>query len=213
MKNKFSLIIIVLTLALLSAACAAQDATNEPVDATTVPTTSTDGVATAAATGEADTTPTGAAGDSTPAQGAGETSAAPTPSADGSASTPSSSGTAIIPQTGGDAGEAGIPDDLDEVIRILIETGATVEIGDAFDLDAVSVPGQTIRINGEEVQIFTYPSAEQLEVDAAQVEELNPPLEEPYFYKMGTMLVRYVGSDPLVRDLLEDVLGADVVGQ
>lgn len=213
MKNKFSLIIIVLTLALLSAACAAQDATNEPVDVTTVPTTSTDSVATADATGEADTTPTGAAGDSTPAQGAGETSAAPTSSPDGSSSTPSSSGTAIIPQTGGDAGEAGIPDDLDEVIRILIETGATVEIGDAFDLQAVSVPGQTIRINGEEVQIFTYPSAEQLEVDAAQVEELNPPLEEPYFYKMGTMLVRYVGTDPLVRDLLEDVLGADVVGQ
>lgn len=213
MKNKFSLIIIVLTLVLLSAACAAQDATNEPVDATTVPTTSTDSVATTDATGEANTTPTGAAGDSTPAQGAGETSTAPTPSPDGSASTPSSSGTAIIPQTGGDAGEAGIPDDLNEVIRILIETGATVEIGDTFDLDAVSVPGQTIRINGEEVQIFTYPSAEQLEVDAAQVEELNPPLEEPYFYKMGTMLVRYVGSDPLVRDLLEDVLGADVVGQ
>lgn len=213
MKNKFSLIIIVLTLALLSAACAAQDATNEPVDATTVPTTSTDSVATTDATGEANTTPTGAAGDSTPAQGAGETSTAPTPSPDGSASTPSSSGTAIIPQTGGDAGEAGIPDDLNEVIRILIETGATVEIGDAFDLDAVSVPGQTISINGEEVQIFTYPSAEQLEVDAAQVEELNPPLEEPYFYKMGTMLVRYVGTDPLVRDLLEDVLGADVVGQ
>jgi hypothetical protein len=213
MKNKFVLIIMLLTLALLSAACAAQDATNEPIDATTISTPSTNSVATADSTGEADMTPTGAVGDSTPAQGAGETSTAPTTSPDGSASTPSAGGTAIIPQTGGDAGEAGIPDDLDEVMRILVETGATVEVGDAFELDAVSVPGQTIRINGEDVQIFTYPSAEQLEVEAAQVEELNPPLEEPYFYKMGTMLVRYVGTDPLVRDLLEDVLGADVVGQ
>ena len=47
-------------------------------------------------------------------------------------------------------------------MRVLRETGATVELGDPVEEDRLSVPGQIIRINGEEVQIFTYNSVEEL---------------------------------------------------
>jgi hypothetical protein len=209
MKNKFVLIIALLAVALVSAACAAQEATNEPGAVTTMPATSTDGVATLEGTSETAPTPTGA----TPATGADETSTAPTTSPDGSGATQGASGTAVIPQTGGGGVVAGAPDDLDEVMRVLREAGAAVELGDTVQQDFLSVPGQSIRVNGKEVQVFTYDDLETLEIQVSQVEDLNPPEGEAHFYKLGNMLVRYVDSDPGVRDLLEDVLGAQAVGE
>jgi hypothetical protein len=181
MRNKSALFTVLLALALLSVACAAQDVTDVPAGSTAMPTTdSTTGV------GDPSTTPTVAADSSTPAQGAG--------------------GTAVIPQTGG--GNVGAPDDLDELIRVLRTAGATVELGDEVTQDFLSVSGQIIRINGEEVQIFIYNSAELLETQASQIPDDGNAENEPHFYKLGNMLVRYVGRDPGVRDLLEDVLGA-----
>lgn len=126
-------------------------------------------------------------------------------------SEPESAGTAAIPQTG--PGEAGIPDDLDEVLRVLRTAGATVNLADPVESDVLTVPGQIVHINSEEVEFYAYESAEQAEVEASLVADLGDPEAEPQFYKMGNMLVRYVGNDTLVRDLLEDVLGARAAGQ
>ena len=135
----------------------------------------------------------------------------PTPFGDSGTPATEAGGSAGIPQTG--PGDAGVPDDLDEVIRVLIETGATVELGDVVEQEGVSLPGHILMINGEEVQIFTYESAEKLEAQASQLADTDDPEDEPHFYKLGNMLVRYVGSDPGMRDLLEDVLGAQAAGQ
>lgn len=189
MRNKLALFTILLTLAFLSVACAAapDDVTSVPGESTAMSTTdSTTGSTATTEAGDAAMTPTVSAGGSTPAQGAG--------------------GTAVIPQTGG--GNVGAPDDLDELIRVLRTAGATVELGDEVTQDFLSVSGQIIRINGEEVQIFIYNSAELLETQASQIPDDGNAENEPHFYKLGNMLVRYVGRDPGVRDLLEDVLGA-----
>lgn len=212
MKHKLVFFTVLLMFTIFAAACGTQEATTEPGAATTVPTTV--GTDSSTATGEADqtaVTPTGAAGSDTPTQSTGDTEMTPTVSAEGGTPSQGSDGTAVIPQTG--LGDAGLPDDLDDVVMVLRETGATVKLGDAVEDDLVSVAGQSILINGEEVRIFTYPSAEDLEAQAAQLLNQGPPEEEPQFYKLGNMLVRYTGSDPLVRDLLEDVLGARAGGQ
>jgi hypothetical protein len=99
------------------------------------------------------------------------------------------------------------------MLRVLRTAGATVELGDAVENELLSISGQSVMINGEEVQIFTYASAEELETVASQVADEGDPEDEPHFYKLGNMLVRYIGSDPGVRDLLEDVLGAQAAGQ
>lgn len=219
MKNKYILIMALLTLTLFSAACAAQDATNEPAVTTAISTISADDDGTPVGTSEAALTPTGAVNGATPAQGTAETSTTPTVSADGTTPTEGAAGTAIIPQTG--SGVAGTPDDLDEIMRSIRETGATVEFGDTVQHDFFSVAGQTIRINGEDVQFFIYDSAEQLEAQASQVADDGGSIgttmvtweDQPHFYKLGNMLVLYVGRDPEVRDLLEDVLGAQFAGR
>lgn len=210
MKNKFVLILTLLGLALVSAACAAQEADTDPGAATPMETVSTgDNTAVAEETGEVAETPTAAAESGTPAQGSENTGTTPTVSAEGGTPSQGTGDTAVIPQTG--PGDAGLPDDLDEAIRVLRETGATVEMGEAVEQDFLTIPGQSIMINGEEVQIFTFSSAEELEAQASQLD--GNPEDEPHFYKMGSMLVRYAGSDPGVRDLLEDVLGAQAAGQ
>ena len=204
MRNKYFLFTVLLTLAVLSAACSAGNTTNEPGAPTALPT----------ATGqaaEAVTTPTVAVASSTPEQGTAETGATPTASADSDTPAPEAGGTPGIPQTG--PGNAGLPDDLDEVIRVLRTAGVTAHLGDRVQADFVSVPGQILLINNEEVEIYTFHSVEELEAQASQLADQNDPEDEPQFYTMGNMLVRYAGSDPLVRDLLEDMLGAQAAGQ
>ena len=205
MVKKFTLWTVLLVLSLFSAACAAQDTTTQEGDVTAAPVVTSDG---SMAT-ETSITPTGAV-EEMPTQEAGDSAATPTSSADG-AVTPEAGGTAVIPQTG--LGEAGVPDDLDELIRVVRTTGASVNLGEAVELETVSIPGQALLINGEEVQVFTFESAEELEVQASQLADEQDPESEPHFYKLGTMLVRYAGNDTLVRDLLEDVLGAQAAGQ
>ncbi|HEX5809986.1 MAG TPA: hypothetical protein VFY25_15055 [Anaerolineales bacterium] len=212
MKNKYILFTFLLMLALVSAACSAQNTTSEPGAATTLPTATTGAeLATEEAT-EAAMTPTGSVEVGTPDQGTAETGTTPTGSADSGTPAPESGGSAGIPQTG--PGDAGVPDDLDEVMRVLRELGVTVDLGDPIDeADFVSIPGQILFIDGEEVEIYTFNSAEELEAQATGLADLNDPEDEPQFYKMGNMLVRYTGSDPGVRDLLENVLGAQAAGQ
>ena len=205
MVKKFTLWTVLLVLSLFSAACAAQDTTTQEGDVTAAPVVTSDG---SMAT-ETSITPTGAV-EEMPTQEAGDNAATPTAAADG-AVTPEAGGTAVIPQTG--LGEAGVPDDLDELIRVVRTTGASVNLGEAVELETVSIPGQALVINGEEVQVFTFESAEELEVQASQLADEQDPESEPHFYKLGTMLVRYAGNDTLVRDLLEDVLGAQAAGQ
>ena len=205
MVKKLTLWTVLLVLSLFSAACTAQDTTTQEGDVTAAPVVTSDG---SMAT-ETSITPTGAV-EEMPTQEAGDSAATPTSSADG-AVTPEAGGTAVIPQTG--LGEAGVPDDLDELIRVVRTTGASVNLGEAVELETVSIPGQALVINGEEVQVFTFESAEELEVQASQLADEQDPESEPHFYKLGTMLVRYAGNDTLVRDLLEDVLGAQAAGQ
>jgi hypothetical protein len=200
MKNKLIPITILLALALVSAACAGQQATNEPAEATTLPAVSGDqGPATEDAT-EAPTTP---------AEGQAETNLTPTVSPEGG--TPEIDGTAAIPETG--LGNAGVPDNLDDVLLVLRETGATVDVTDPVESDVLSVPGQIVFIDNEEVEFYTYESVEAAEAQRSLVADLVNAQGQPQFYTLGNMLVRYVGSDPGVRDLLEDVLGAQEAGR
>jgi len=156
-------------------------------------------------------TPTGAVEEATSTQEAGEVEMTPNITTENHTPAAEADGTAGIPQTG--FGDAGIPDDLNEVIRVLNATGVMVEVGDEVQQDSVTAAGRILVIDGEDVRFFTYGSAEELEVQASQLADDGDPEREPRFYKLGNMLVFYAGRDPGVRDLLEDVLGAQAAGQ
>lgn len=129
----------------------------------------------------------------------------------GQTTTEEASVTAGSPQT--NPGDASVPEDLDEVIRVLLETGATVDLADPVESDVLSVPGQIVHINNEEVEFYTYESTEAAAAEAPLVADLTNPEGAPQFYRLGTMLIRYVGVNDVVRDLLENLLGAQPAGE
>ncbi len=129
----------------------------------------------------------------------------------GQTTTEEASATAGSPQT--NPGDASVPEDLDEVIRVLLETGATVDLADPVESDVLSVPGQIVHINNEEVEFYTYESTEAAAAEAPLVADLTNPEGAPQFYRLGTMLIRYVGVNDVVRDLLENLLGAQPAGE
>ena len=108
---------------------------------------------------------------------------------------------------------AGAPADLDEVMRVLLETGATAQLADPVESDVLSAPGQIVLINDDEVEFYTYGSAEEAAAQAPLVADLTNPEGKPQFYRLGNMLVRSAGSNDVVRDLLQNVLGAQAAGQ
>jgi len=112
-------------------------------------------------------------------------------------------------------------EDLGSLSQALRAAGATVEGGDSLDQPFFSVTGQILKINGADVQVFEYKSAEAMEADAAQVSadggsvgtSMVTWMATPHFFKSGNVLVIYVGDDAAVLDLLKSVLGEQFAGR
>jgi len=119
-----------------------------------------------------------------------------------------------IPETGG-------VEDYEGLVNALEAAGATVEFGDEIEQVFFTVMGRIIKVNGADVQVFEYDSAEAMEAEAAQVSEDGGSIgtnmvmwvEAPHFYKAGRLIVLYVGEDEDILDLLDSALGPQFAGR
>jgi hypothetical protein len=99
--------------------------------------------------------------------------------------------------------------------------GAKVEVGDSVEQAFFTVKGRIIKVNGADVQVFEYESAEAMEADASQVSadggsvgtSMVAWMATPHFFKSGRVLVLYVGDDTVVLDLLKGTLGEQFAGR
>ncbi|HLF73123.1 MAG TPA: hypothetical protein VI524_02165 [Anaerolineales bacterium] len=115
----------------------------------------------------------------------------------------------------------GAVEDQVSLIDALRAAGAEVEPGDAVEQAFFSVSGQIIKVNGQDVQVFEYESAEAMETDAAQVApdggsigtSMVTWVATPHFFKSGRILVLYVGDDAAILDLLKGALGEQFAGR
>lgn len=115
----------------------------------------------------------------------------------------------------------GAVEDQVSLMDALRAAGAEVEIGDRVGQAFFSVTGQILKVNGADVQVFEYESAEAMEADAAQVSADGGSIgtsmvmwvEAPHFFKAGRVLVLYVGEDAAVLDLLKGALGEQFAGR
>ena len=111
--------------------------------------------------------------------------------------------------------------DQASLIAALEAAGATVEVGDLVEQAFFSPVGQIIKVKGADVQVFEYESAAAMESEASQVASdggsigtsMVTWMDTPHFYKVGRIMVLYVGSDSTILSLLEDVLGSQFAGQ
>jgi hypothetical protein len=116
---------------------------------------------------------------------------------------------------------APVVEDQASLLVALQAAGATAEVADTIIQDFFTPEGSIIKVNGQDVQVFEYESAEAMEAEAAQVAPdggsvgtaMMMWMDAPHFYKTGRILVLYVGSDTTVPGLLENVIGPQFAGQ
>jgi hypothetical protein len=114
-----------------------------------------------------------------------------------------------------------VVEDLESLLAALQAAGASANVGDAVIQDFFTPEGQIITVNGADIQVFEYESAEAMESEAAQVApdggsigtSMVSWMDAPHFYKAGRIIVLYVGSDAAVLSLLENAIGPQFAGQ
>ncbi|MDQ2690991.1 MAG: hypothetical protein M3Y68_03065 [Chloroflexota bacterium] len=108
----------------------------------------------------------------------------------------------------------------EDLVNSLQAAGATVEPGEGVEQPFFSVPGQTIQVNDQAVQVYVYESAEALEAEAAEISEDGSSIgttmvnweQPPHFFKSGRVLALYLGEDPNILNLLGSVLNPEFAG-
>ena len=127
---------------------------------------------------------------------------------------------ACAPQ--GDApAEPAAVEDLGSLSKALRDAGATVESNETIQQEFFTVEGRILKVNGTDVQVFEYKSADTMEAEAALVApdggsvgtSMMMWMATPHFFKSGRMLVLYVGDDAAILDLLKPVLGDQFAGR
>ena len=107
------------------------------------------------------------------------------------------------------------------LVDALRAAGMTVESTGEVSQPFLAVPGQQLQVNGGNVQVFEYASAEVAAADANQIAPDGSStattmitwVEPPHFYRKDQLLVLYVGSDEAIQDLLTSLLGPQFAGQ
>jgi hypothetical protein len=112
-------------------------------------------------------------------------------------------------------------EDQASLVAALKAAGVNVETGDPITQDFFSVGGQTIKVNGADLQVFEYENAQAMEADASKVASdggsigtsMVDWIDMPHFYKAGRMIVLYVGSDQTILNLLNKIIGPQFAGR
>lgn len=114
--------------------------------------------------------------------------------------------------------------DADTMVGALQAHGTVVKWGGTVAQPFFSVEGVLMRIDGEDVQVYEYASADAARADASRITpEGNGVyfdsaatfvewIDTPHLYTSGRLIVVYVGHEPAVLDALEGMLGAPFAG-
>ena len=111
--------------------------------------------------------------------------------------------------------------DLDTLVEALKARGLKVEHAGDVSQPFFSVEGRALTVNGENVQVFRYPTVEAAGRDAGQVSpdgsgvgtSMVSWVGTPHFYRKGNLIVLHVGDNPRVTGALRSTLGAQFAGR
>jgi len=117
--------------------------------------------------------------------------------------------------------QAGVEADTASLISRLRAQGAGVERTGTAEQPFLSVTGTMIKLEGGDIQLFEFPSAADMEANAAMISRDGSAvgtsrirwIGSPHFFKQGKVLVLYVGNDAKVLKALETVLGRQFAGR
>jgi hypothetical protein len=121
---------------------------------------------------------------------------------------------------GSTVSHGGVVQDYVSFVDTLRANSATVEPGGSLDQSFFSVNGQSVKVDGQDVQSFEYADAAAMQKEADTVSTdgqtigTSKPswMGDPHFYKKGKLIVIYVGSDAKTLELLGKVMGPQFAG-
>jgi hypothetical protein len=110
--------------------------------------------------------------------------------------------------------------DFDALLTRLAASGVAVQSGGLTTGSLFNGAGHIVRVKDAEVQVFAYKDAAALSADTANVStdggKLGAAIVDwagmPHFYRRGTLLAVYVGTDPLIEYILAASLGPQFAG-
>lgn len=111
--------------------------------------------------------------------------------------------------------------DMQSLMDALSAEGASVESGDNISQPFFAVEGQTIQIDGMDVQVFEFPDSGAAQAAASTISSDGSSIgtsmmmwvEAPHFYQSGRLIVIYVGTDEHMLTLLASILGEQIAGR
>lgn len=124
------------------------------------------------------------------------------------------------PITPAETGQVAVQDQVG-LISALQVSGAKVEVTDTVYQDFFSPEGSLMQVDGMDIQVFEYETAEAMESEALQVASDGSSvgtsmmmwMDAPHFFKSGRIIVLYVGSDENTLTLLKKTIGSQFAGQ
>lgn len=107
------------------------------------------------------------------------------------------------------------------LVKALEAAGAKVEPSDPVTQTFLGPEGQVLRINGQDIQVFEYTDEAAAGQDAQTISPdggstttaMITWMDAPHFYRIGKLIILYVGSDAGTTQLLESLLGAQFAGR
>jgi hypothetical protein len=110
--------------------------------------------------------------------------------------------------------------DIDTLVEALKAQGLGVERAGGVSQPFFSVEGRALTVNGENVQVFQYRTAEAAAKEAGRISpdgsgtgtSMVSWVGTPHFFRGGKLIVLYVGDDPNVLGALRAHLGAQYAG-
>ena len=111
--------------------------------------------------------------------------------------------------------------DLNGLMTALQAAGMTVESAGAVSQPLFSAPGQSVTVNGQEVQVYVFDTPEAMESAAAQVSADASTIgtttptwtSDPHLFKAGRLIVVFVGTDQKIIDILTGTFGPQFAGR
>ncbi len=111
--------------------------------------------------------------------------------------------------------------DQASLVKELEAAGAKVESGDSITLEFFTPEGHTLKVNGADLQVYEYASADAMEQEASKVApdggsvgtSMMMWIDKPHFYKAGRIMVLYLGTDKALLELLNKAMGPQFAGQ
>jgi hypothetical protein len=108
----------------------------------------------------------------------------------------------------------------DTLLAALAAEGATLEKGGEISQPFFGVTGQSIRLNGSEIQLFVYADEAAAKAEAEQVSPegtaVGPNmmmwLATPHFFRADETIALYIGDDAHTLSLLEAIFGPQFAG-